>query len=187
MTNQTPQGWGPPQPPSRKPRRRPGVRGWIGIIVGGLVLVLVVIGAIAGGSQTSTSARRTDLPATTAATTVTTSPPTTELATTTTEAPTTSPPTTRRPTPTTRKPTPTTHRSAKPQLNKVPEEGLEPSRPCGPNAFKARLSADSSTPAHCTSGFTVSRAVTRALMRLRHEWEVGRACGGRQAAVHPAS
>jgi Phage integrase family len=29
----------------------------------------------------------------------------------------------------------------------VPEEGLEPSRPCGPDAFKARLSADSSTPA----------------------------------------
>jgi integrase len=29
----------------------------------------------------------------------------------------------------------------------VPEEGLEPSCPCGPNAFKARLSADSSTPA----------------------------------------
>src|SRR6266508_3435952 len=92
MTNQTPQGRGPPQPPSRKPRRRPGVRGWIGIIVGGLVLVLVVIGAIAGGSQTSTSARRTDLPATTAATTGTTSPPTTERPTTTTEAPTTSAP-----------------------------------------------------------------------------------------------
>jgi hypothetical protein len=33
------------------------------------------------------------------------------------------------------------------QVLGVPEEGLEPSCPCGPDAFKARLSADSSTPA----------------------------------------
>ena len=127
MTNQTPQGWGPPQPPARKPRRRPGVRGWIGIIVGGLVLLFIVIGAIAGGNQTSTAARRTDLPA---ATTVTTSPPTIELATTTTEAPTTIAPTTRRATPTTRKPTPTTRRPATTQ--KPPQTTSAPARNCDP-------------------------------------------------------
>lgn len=121
MTDQTPQGWGPPpgrpphsgrgapQPPSPRPKRGPGVLGWIGIGLGVLV-VLGIIGSIAGGNQPTTAVQQTGSPATTSAAPVTTASPTTEAPTT--AAPTTAKPrptpTTRRPTPTTRKPTPTT-------------------------------------------------------------------------------
>jgi hypothetical protein len=129
MTDQTPQGWGPPaggppnsgrgapRPPSPGPWRRLGVVGWIAIAV--VVLVVLVVLANIGGNQTNTAAQRTDAPATTAVTTVTTPPPTTELATTTTAAPTTSPPTTR-PTPTTRKP---------PQTTRAPARNCDPAYP----------------------------------------------------------
>jgi hypothetical protein len=130
MADQTPQGWGPPQPPSPAPhpRRRPGRAGWIGIAAGAFVLGVIVT-AVAGGNQTTTAARSTEAAATTAATTVTTSPPTTALATTT-AAPATSPPTTRQ-TPTTRKPTPTT-RHRPPTTRKPPPTTSAPARNCDP-------------------------------------------------------
>jgi hypothetical protein len=137
MTDQTPQGWGPPaggppnsgrgapRPPSPGPWRRPGVVGWIAIAV--VVLVVLVVLANIGGNQTNTVAQRTDAPATTAVTTVTTPPPTTELATTTTAAPTTSPPTTRKPTPTTRYRPPTTRKP--PQTTRAPARNCDPAYP----------------------------------------------------------
>jgi hypothetical protein len=139
MTDQSPQGWGPPsgrppnsgwgpQPPSPGRKRRPGVAGWIAIGV----IALVVLGGCAsvGDNQTTTAARQTDPSVTTGAPATVpptvTAPPPTELPTTT-AAPTTRPPTTRRPTPTTRKPTPTTRRP--PQTTHAPARNCDPAYP----------------------------------------------------------
>ncbi len=58
-------GWGAPQPPSPKRRRRPGVLGWIGIGVA-VLIVLGVIGTIAGQDDNTTTSSPA-APATTAA------------------------------------------------------------------------------------------------------------------------
>ncbi len=122
MTDQTPQGWGQPprrpptpgsgaQPPSPGPKRRPGVVGWIAIVLGGLI-VLGIISSITNGNKTTSATKGTSAAAATISLAVTEPPPTTEVATTaapTTTAPT--PPTTRRPTPTTRRVTPTTRKA----------------------------------------------------------------------------
>jgi hypothetical protein len=38
MADQRPQGWGPPQPPAQRPKRRPGAAGWIVIAVVGVLV-----------------------------------------------------------------------------------------------------------------------------------------------------
>ena len=100
--------------------------GWIGIALG-VLIVLGVIGSLAGGNQSPTSSDQGgSAAATTNPATVTESPPTTEVATTA-AAPTTAPPTTRRPTPTTQRRPPTTRKP--PQTTHAPARHCDPAYP----------------------------------------------------------